>query len=196
MERPTPLVLENAVVRLEPLAQAHLDGIRAAAEADPSVFRYYGPPVHEAGIDGWLAQALDEAARGARLPFAVIERATGRLAGSSSYLDIAPDDGRIEIGHTWYGAAFQGTRVNPAAKLLLIAHAFDVLGATRMQLKTDERNARSRAGILGVGATFEGILRQYQRRGEGPGIRDTAMYSIMPGEWPAVRAHLEGRLGG
>ncbi len=194
MERPAPVVLENDVVRLEPLAARHLEGVREASEADPSIYLYYGPPVHEQGVEGWLAQALDEAARGVRLPFAVIERASGLLAGSSSYLDIAPDDGRIEIGHTWYGARFQGTRVNPAAKLLLATHAFEVLGAGRLQLKTDERNARSRAGILGVGATFEGILRQYQRRGEGPGIRDTAMYSILAAEWPVARAHLARRI--
>jgi RimJ/RimL family protein N-acetyltransferase len=127
-----------------------------------------------------------------RLPFAVI--AEGVVAGTTSYLDIAPADGRIEIGSTWYGAPWQGTRLNPAAKLMLMQHAFDVLGATRVQLKTDARNERSRRAIAGVGATFEGILRKHSRRADGPGLRDVAMFSVTDDDWPRVQALLEQRI--
>ena len=194
MQAPVPVVLEGAVVRLEPLAEAHREGVRAAVEASVDAFTVYGPGLHDAGIDGWVDQALAEARTGARLPFAVIDRASGTLAGSSSYIDIAPADGRIEVGHTWYGGAFQGTAVNPDAKLLLLGHAFDVLGATRVTLKTDARNARSRAAILGVGAQFEGILRKHSRRADGPGLRDVAMYSVIDDDWPAVRELLVARV--
>ena len=117
----------------------------------------------------------------------------GVVAGSSSYLDIAPADGRIEIGSTWYGDPWRGTSLNPTAKLLLIDHAFDALGATRVQLKTDARNERSRRAIAGIGATFEGILRKHSLRADGPGLRDVAMFSIIDEDWPAVRARLEAR---
>ena len=118
----------------------------------------------------------------------------GVVAGSSSYLDIAPADGRIEIGSTWYGDPWRGTCLNPSAKLLLLEHAFDVLGATRVQLKTDARNERSRRAIAGIGASFEGILRKHSLRADGPGLRDVAMFSITDEDWPGVRALLEARI--
>jgi RimJ/RimL family protein N-acetyltransferase len=194
VQAPSPVTLEGGFVRLEPLSAAHRDGLAAAASADPAAFERYGPLFVAGGVDGWLDQALGERGAGVRLPFCVIWRADGRVAGSSSYLDIAPADERIEIGHTWYGGADQGTAVNPESKLLMLAHAFDVLGATRVTLKTDALNARSRAAILKLGAQFEGVLRQHSRRHDAPGLRDTAIYSILADEWPAVRARLEARL--
>jgi len=196
MLAPQPIVHEGPVVRLEPLSTAHRDEIAAAATSDAAVFIRYGPLLNAGGVDGWLDEALGERGAGTRQPFAVRDVASGVLVGSSSYLDIAPADGRIEIGHTWYGGQWQGTRVNPAAKLLMLAHAFDELGATRVTLKTDALNERSRRAILGIGATFEGVLRGHSRRYGGPGLRDTAMYSILPAEWPAVRAGLERRSAG
>jgi N-acetyltransferase len=192
MQRPQPILLARGDVRLEPLAPHHRDGLAEAIAADPGAFPLVGPETGGSTLETWLAQALAEAAAGTRLPFAVLSE--GAVAGSSSYLDIAPDDGRIEIGHTWYGQPWRGTSVNPSAKLLLCAHAFDVLGATRVQRKTDARNERSRRAIAAAGATFEGILRKHSRRGDGPGLRDVAMFSIVNEEWPGVRALLEARI--
>lgn len=195
MRPPEPVTLSGLVVRLEPLAPAHREGLATAIAEDAAAFRYYGPTFVPGGVDGWLDVALRERAAGVRLPFAVVETARGRVVGSTSYLDIAPADGRLEIGHTWYGASAQGTTVNPEAKLLLLAHAFDVLGAVRVCLKCDARNARSRRAIAGIGGTFEGVLRKQSRRHDGtPGHRDTAFFSILDDEWTAVRARLEARL--
>lgn len=197
MMLPEPVVLTGRSVRLEPLAVHHRDGLAATIAADPAAFRYYGPVFFPAGVDDWLGNALRDRERGIRQPFTVVDRASGRVAGSTSYLDITPTDGRIEIGHTWYGAEWQGTLVNPDAKLLLLAHAFDVLGAVRVQLKCDARNERSRRAILGIGASFEGIQRKQSLRHDGtPGHRDTAFFSVIDDEWPAVRARLEARLAG
>ena len=176
-------------MRLEPLAAHHRDGLAAAVGPDPAAFPLAGP-----GQRRLDARRLARAgrARGRRRAPACRSRcsATASLAGSSSYLDIAPGDGRIEIGHTWYGAPWRGTRLNPTAKLLLLEHAFDVLGATRVQLKTDARNEQSRRAIAGVGATFEGILRKHSRRADGPGLRDVAMFSVTDDDWPRVQALL------
>jgi RimJ/RimL family protein N-acetyltransferase len=185
-------MLARGDVRLEPLAPHHADGLAAAIAADPGSFPLAGPVAGDSTLETWLGQALAEAAAGSRLPFAVFSNST--VAGSSSYLDIAPEDGRIEIGHTWYGRPWRGTHVNPCAKLLLLEHAFDVLGATRVQLKTDARNERSRRAIAAAGATFEGVLRKHSRRADGPGLRDAAMFSVIDEEWPRVRALLEARI--
>ena len=192
MERPEPTVLERAGVRLEPLGDDHRDGLAAAVAAAPAAFPLAGPVSGDSTLEAWLAQALAEAAAGTRLPFAVLSE--GAVAGSSSYLDIAPGDGRIEIGHTWYGEPWRGTRVNPAAKLLLLQHAFETLGATRVQIKTDARNDHSRRAIAAAGGVFEGILRKHSRRADGPGLRDVAMFSVIDDDWPRVQALLEKRL--
>jgi N-acetyltransferase len=196
MLAPSPVTLTGRIIRLEPLAAGHRDDLAAAIAADGSAFTVYGPSLQEGGLDAWLEQALEETARGVRFAFAVILLETGRAIGSSSYLDIAPADGRIEIGHTWYGGPWQGTAVNPEAKLLLLGHAFDALGATRVTLKTDARNARSRRGIAGVGGQFEGILRKHSRRADGPGLRDVAIFSVIDDDWPEVRGLLERRVAG
>jgi len=192
VQRPEPAVLAREGVRLEPLAAHHRDGLADATGPDPAAFPLAGPVSGDSTLDDWLAQAESEAVSGIRLPFAVLS--DGEVAGSSSYLDIAPADGRIEIGHTWYGAPWRSTRLNPTAKLLLLEHAFDVLGATRVQLKTDARNQQSRRAIAGIGATFEGILRKHSRRADGPGLRDVAMFSVTDDDWPRVQALLERRL--
>ncbi len=193
MHPPAATTLRGEVVRLEPLDPTHEAGIHAAADADVSAFRVSGPGVHDEGVSGWFAQALAEATAGGRLPFAVL-LTDGSVVGSSSYLDIAPADGRIEIGNTWYGGPWQGTSVNPATKLLLLAHAFDELGATRVTLKTDARNEQSRRAILGIGAQLEGVMRKHSRRQDGPGLRDVALFSVTDDDWPAVRALLEERV--
>jgi N-acetyltransferase len=195
MRPPQPVTLEGAVVRLEPIEPRHRDDLAAAVAADPAAFRVSGPGAEPEGIDGWMRTALAARASGERLPFVVISVPEGRTIGSSSYMDIVPGEDRIEIGHTWYGGPWQGTAVNPAAKLLMLGHAFEVLGAQRVALRCDARNEQSRRAIAKLGAQFEGVLRCYGWRIEDPTrLRDTAVYSILDAEWPAVREGLEARL--
>jgi N-acetyltransferase len=193
MKAPEPVVLEGHGIRLEPIEERHRDGIREATEIDLAAFTVSGPGSMPGGADAWTDQALAERAAGGRLPFTVLQ--DGVVVGSSSLLDIIVADDRIEIGHTWYGGPWQGTSVNPAAKLLLLTYAFDELRCQRMTLKCDARNERSRRAILGIGAQFEGVLRYWGRRMEEPDLlRDAAIFSILDHEWPAVRTLLERRL--
>lgn len=118
----------------------------------------------------------------------------GSIVGTSSYLDAAPADARLEVGSTAYAPVVWGSAVNPEVKLLLLGHAFEDLGAGRVQLKTDVRNTRSQQAIARLGATYEGTLRRYQRRADGT-VRDTVLFSITTEEWPRVRDGLRARLG-
>jgi N-acetyltransferase len=124
-------------------------------------------------------------------PLAGLE--SGTVIGTSSYFDVSVSDARLEIGFTSYDPRVWGSAVNPAVKLLLLAHAFDALGAGRVQLKTDVRNERSQRAIARLGARHEGTLRRYQRRSDDT-VRDTVLFSILAEEWPAVRAGLQDRL--
>ncbi|HUL55307.1 MAG TPA: GNAT family protein [Opitutaceae bacterium] len=191
---PRPVVLAGRVVRLEPLQAAHAAGLYAVGQ-DPEIHRYLlGPaPASLADVEATVAKALAAAATGVEVPFAIVHLATGRVAGTTRYFDIRRKDRVLEIGHTWLGRAFQRTAVNTEAKYLLLCHAFEELGAARVQLKTDERNERSRRAIERLGAQFEGILRRYQTRWDGF-VRNTAMYAIVSNEWPAVKAGLEAKL--
>ena len=193
MRAPEPIVLSGYGLRLEPITEAHRDGIRAATDVDRSAFTLSGPGSTPGGADAWTDQALAERAGGGRLPFTVIEGDS--VVGGSSFMEMAIADDRLEIGHTWYGAPWQGTRVNPAAKILLLSYAFDDLGAQRVTMKCDARNDRSRRAILKVGAQFEGILHSWGRRMEEPDVlRDTAIYAILVTDWPRLRAGLEARV--
>lgn len=128
-------------------------------------------------------------------PWVVRELATGRVIGSTSFLDTSANDGRTEIGATTYVYEVWGTKVNPETKYLLLKFAFEELGMGRVQLKTDIRNVRSQQAIARLGATYEGVLRRYQRRADGT-VRDTVVFSITKEEWPKVKARLELRLSG
>ena len=185
--------LEGEHVRLEPLRLEHLAGLTVAG-ADPGIWTWM--PADGSTPEGM--QAIVETAlagHGARsmVPLVTVERATGRVVGSSRYLNLAPADLRLEIGWTWIDPAFQRTRVNSEAKLLMLGHAFDTLGCRRVELKTDALNERSRAAILGIGATFEGIFRKHMVMARGR-ARNTAYYSIVDDERPAIRARLQERL--
>ncbi len=141
----------------------------------------------------FVATAIDREAAGEEFPFAVIARDTKRVLGSTRYMDVHTKHKGVEVGWTWYAPDVWRTFVNPEAKLLLLTHAFEAWGAIRVCLKTDERNAQSRAAILKLGAQFEGILRNQRIRPDGS-YRGTAMYSIIDTEWPTVKAKLEGRV--
>lgn len=142
-----------------------------------------------------LAYIEGRAAQTATMPFAMVLRESGRAVGSSCYLDMRPEHRGLEIGATFIGAAHRGTCVNPEAKLLMLAHAFDELGCIRVQLKCDARNMQSRRAIEKLGARREGVLRHNTIMGDGH-LRDTVMYSILADEWPGVRRGLELRLDG
>lgn len=127
------------------------------------------------------------------LPWAVRDVATGTLAGSTRYHDIAPAVDRVEIGYTWYGARWQRSHVNTACKRLLFAHAFETLGCRVVGLRTDNFNIRSQRAIEALGAKKDGVIRHFQPRRDST-VRDTVMYSLLAAEWPDVRRHLELRL--
>lgn len=189
-----PVTLEGRLVRLEPLAERHLDDLAAVA-LDPAIWRWtLARPTDRDGVGAWLATAIANRAAGAELPFATVDVASGRAVGSSRFLSIAPEHRRLEIGWTWLGRAFQRSGANREAKLLQLTHAFEDLGANRVEFKTDSRNEPSRAALLGIGATFEGIFRNHMVMPDGP-LRHSAYYSVVVEDWPAVKAHLERLLG-
>ena len=185
--------LTHKRVRLEPFEERHREGL-IAASADPAIWRHYAHPIVERGYGWWFDHLRQEQKAGAWIPHAVIAiRPEGeRIVGQSCYLNIRPKDSSVEVGGTWYAPEAQGTAINPAAKLLLLGHAF-ASGAERVELKTDRLNSRSRAAMLKLGCSFEGIHRHHMRRHDGT-WRDSAWYSILREEWPAVRERLETRL--
>lgn len=192
--RVEPVTLEGTAVRLEPLAEGHLEGLYAAAQ-DPDTWLYMAsdPSTSIEKMRAWVMAALAARDAGGTQPFAIVERASGKPAGCTRYFDISPTDRHLEIGHTWLAAAVRRTRVNTECKYLLLRHAFEELGAVRVQLKTDRRNERSQRAIERLGAVREGLLRK-QMILESGYIRDTVMYSITDDEWPAVKANLEAKL--
>jgi len=178
---------------MEPLAARHLDDLARVA-FDEAVWRWtIGGPLDEAGLRAWFKQARANADATTEVPFATIDLASGRAIGSSRYMTIAPEHRRLEIGWTWVGTAFQRTGANREAKLLQLTHAFETLGAERVEFKTHARNAQSRTALLGIGATFEGVLRHHTIMPDGS-HRDSAFYGVIAPEWPAVKARLEGLL--
>jgi RimJ/RimL family protein N-acetyltransferase len=190
----TPVTLQGPIVRLEPLAERHLDDLARVAD-DDAIWRWIiAGPMDEAGLRAWYETARDNAATGSEVPFATVDVASGRAIGSSRFMSIAPEHRRLEIGWTWLGTAYQRTGANRAAKLLQLTHAFETLDAERVEFKTHARNERSRAALLGIGAQFEGILRHHTIMPDGSN-RDSAFYSVLAAEWPAVRSRLERILG-
>ncbi|HYN68714.1 MAG TPA: GNAT family N-acetyltransferase, partial [Candidatus Eisenbacteria bacterium] len=188
-----PVVLEGRIVRLEPLSGDHLDGLADVA-FEPSIWQWtLARPTDRAGLRAWLETALANRAAGTELPFATIDRATARAIGSTRILSIVPEHRRLEIGWTWLGRAWQRTGANREAKLLQLSHAFERLGANRVEFKTDSRNEPSRTALLGIGATFEGVFRNHMVMLDGR-LRHSAYYSVIADEWPGVRARIEASL--
>lgn len=184
----TPIVLEGQYVRLEPLTEAHLDGL-CAIGFDPSLWAYMLVRVTTredmaafiAGAQGPTQQA-----------FAVIHRESGRVAGCTRYMNYEPAHKRVEIGSTWYGLEFQRTPVNTECKYLLFRNGFEAMGMNRVELKTDSRNERSQKAMLRVGAKQEGTLRRHMVVPDH--VRDTIYFSVIAEEWPDVKARLEAML--
>jgi len=188
-----PVTLERAPVRLVPLGLEHEEGLAAAA-ADGELWNLRITSVPEPGATrGYIEAALRMRAEGHRLAFAVLDSATGQVIGSTSYHDIVPAVERVEIGYTWYGASRQKSAVNTTAKWLLMHHAFETLGAALVGWRTDNYNFASQRAIERLGAKKDGVLRHHALRRDGT-VRDTVMYSLLAGEWPEVKAHLEHQL--
>jgi RimJ/RimL family protein N-acetyltransferase len=192
--------LEGDLVRLEPLGHHHAPDLAEAAEEDRNPFGLTWVP--RAGeVGDYIDQQLERRAQGTMAPYAQIDLASGRAVGATAFWDprTLPDRGlyAVEVGFTWLAASAQGTGINAEAKLLLFRHAFECIGVDRVDLKTDARNARSRAAIEAAGARFEGVLRHWSRSwapGEDGRLRDSAMFSIIRPEWPEAEAALEKRL--
>ena len=192
-------VLEGRHVRLEPLSRAHEQELYEASRP-VEIWTYLR--THSAqptSLDDFrrdfTEEALAAAEAGSEVPFAVVDRQSGKAIGSTRYLDISPQFRHVEIGWTWYAPVFWRTAVNTECKYLLLTHAFERLGCIRVQLRTDALNARSRAAIERIGGRLEGIIRQDRIvKGEGGRVRSSAQYSLIDSEWPQSKARLEAML--
>jgi N-acetyltransferase len=189
----SPITLADERVRLEPLGPHHVEGLkRAAADGELWTIRVTSVPDPD-DTRGYVERALQAFAEGHRLAFAVLDAKSGEVIGSSSYHDIVPAVERLEIGYTWYAKSRQRTHVNASAKLLLMTHAFETLGARLVGWRTDNFNFASQRAIERLGARKDGVLRHHAVRRDGT-IRDTVMYSMTAGEWPEAKAELKARL--
>jgi N-acetyltransferase len=187
--------LSGRLVRVEPLAPEHEPGLIEAA-GDPEMFAWM--PVDMASsreaLHQWLVETLEAAEEGTTVPFAIVAADDGRVLGSTRFLDLRLEHLRAEIGWSWITRSAWGTGVNVETKLLLLGHAFERVGLRRVEFKTDARNARSRGALEALGAQFEGIFRKHMVVRDG-GARDSAYYSVIDDDWPAVKQALQARLG-
>lgn len=185
-----PLVLEGPRVKLVPLEQGHFSELVAIAK-DEKIWEF----ISINGADSerlllHLKSAVLKRATGEQYPFTVIDKVHNKIIGSTLFHNMMQEHRKLEIGWTWYDPAYWRSGYNRECKLLLLTHAFEVLKTVRVQFQTDENNQRSRTAILGIGATFEGIMRKERMRANGA-FRNTVMYSIVDEEWDRVRAKLE-----
>ncbi len=188
------VLLRGRHVTLEPLLPEHAKELAAAIGPDDDVFRWTNTaPRTEEEMLAWIAARREDRPTGRSLAFAQRDAATGRLVGSTSLFDLNEKERSAEIGHTWLAAQARRSGVNTEAKLLLLTHAFEALKLARVQLVTDARNERSQRAIERLGATREGVLRNWRRNLEG-GLRTSVVYSVIDGEWPGVKAALQKRL--
>ncbi len=188
-----PVTLEGRVVRLEPMGLQHLDGLVAIALGH-DIFRWYPFAMETpADVEQWMRTLMAGREAGSTLPFTTLERATGRLIGSTSYLAIDRANRRLEIGSTWLGVPWQRSACNTEAKYLQLGHCFEVLGCMRVEFKTDANNERSRVALARIGAVEEGIFRNHMVC-PGDRIRHSVYFSIIDSEWPPVKRRLEARM--
>lgn len=195
LEIVAPIVLEGAVVRLIPLQPEHAKDLWEVAREFLDIFQWI--PYRMKSLEDFeaaVAQALEEQARGESIPFATVERNSGKIIGSTRFMNIDRVNCRAEIGSTWIAPAWQRTAVNTEAKYLMLCLAFEKWKCIRIELKTDALNQRSRSAISRLGAKEEGILRRHLITWTGR-VRDTVYFSILDSEWPAVKTRLEHSLG-
>jgi RimJ/RimL family protein N-acetyltransferase len=193
VKAPERVTLTGRHVRLEPMEERHRDDLLAAAAQDSATFRYLFVDLSR-GEPAWRDYFAD-AMQPENVSWATVDAGTGRAIGSTRFLDIAPEHGRLEIGWTWIAPSHQRTAINTEAKLLQLTYAFDELGANRVALKTDLRNDRSQAAIARIGGVREGVLREQMRMPDGY-MRSSVYFSILASEWPEVKARLTARLAG
>jgi RimJ/RimL family protein N-acetyltransferase len=184
--------LENDHVRLTPVVAEDREPLRAVS-MDPDIWRYFIISIEtDAEFDAFFDAALDDLAAGRRVPYVITDKSSGDVAGSMSIGNMAERDGRLEIGWSWLGLAYQGKGINRWAKFLMMEHAFERLGAERVEFKTDRLNVQARHALRNIGATEEGTLRSFNPM-PGGRRRDAVFYSVLRGEWPAVRDQLSVR---
>ncbi len=187
------VTLTGNVVRLEPLSMEHLDGL-CAVGLEPELWRWIPFPVlTREDMRKYIETALLAQDVGVALPFASVEKATGRVVGSTRYGNLDLPNRRAEIGWTWIARPWQRTAVNTEAKFLMLRHAFETLQFIRVELKTDSLNEQSRNAILRIGAKQEGIFRNHMVCEDGR-LRHSVYFSVIDSEWPGVKAGLEGKL--
>jgi RimJ/RimL family protein N-acetyltransferase len=188
-----PVTLEGAHVRLEPMREAHADGL-VAAGVGHGLFRFF-PFVldNEEAMRGYVKLNAAAVGSGTVLPFVTIERATNRVVGATSFLAIDPANKKLEIGATWITPSHQRSPVNTEAKLLQLTHCFEVLGCNRVEFKTDERNEKSHNALARIGAREEGRFRAHYVMPDGH-LRTSVWFSVIAGEWPGVKKHLAQKL--
>jgi N-acetyltransferase len=188
-------LMENQFVRLEPLHEMHHDDLVAAVEVDQLWRTWYNTHVpRPESMAGEITRLLDLHAEGQMVPWAIIDTATSRAVGITTYLNLDPANRRLEIGSTWIGSKAQGTGINAAAKMLLLQRAFEELGCIAVEFRAHWHNHQSRRAIERLGAKQDGVLRNH-RIFENGTIRDTIVFSIVESEWPAVKFGLVERLG-
>jgi RimJ/RimL family protein N-acetyltransferase len=187
------VTLQGRHIRLEPLTLNHLDGL-CEIGLDPDLWRWIPAPVKSRDdMRDYIRLALRWQTDGTALPFATVDQSSGRVVGSTRYMNIDKPNRHVEIGATWIGRPWQRTVVNTEAKYLMLRHAFETLGCFRVELKTDALNQQSRNAILRIGASQEGIFRKHVVCSDGR-LRDSVYFSIIDSEWPSVKARLEEKL--
>ncbi|MGE0688486.1 MAG: GNAT family N-acetyltransferase [Dehalococcoidia bacterium] len=191
---PQPVTLAGRLVELQPFVPEHAAGLFEAAQ-DDEVWTYipWSKPQSVAEMEAFVEESRARMAAGTEIPFAIVELESGKPVGQIGYIDIAPADGHIEIG-TWLAREVWRSGINTECKYLLLRHAFETLGAMRVQMKTDVRNERSQRAIERLGAVREALFRKSQIIKDGH-VRSSIVYSIVDDEWPAVKANLESKLG-
>ncbi len=189
----TAVTLEGRIVRLEPLTVEHLEGLAAVA-FDPAIWKWtIARPADLAGLRAWLETALAAQEAGTELPFATVDVTSNQPIGSTRFLSIVPDHRRLEIGWTWVAPSHQRRGANQEAKYLQLRHAFEDLGANRVEFKTDSRNEKANPALASIGATFEGTFRNHMVMPDGP-LRHSNYYALTVEDWPEKKAMLEARL--
>jgi N-acetyltransferase len=188
-----PVTLRGSIVRVEPLALEHA-GPLAEVGLDPAVWRWtIARPRTVDDIRAWIEAALAGQRAAGELPFATVDQATGRAIGSTRFLSIVPEHRRLEIGWTWVAPGWQRRGANQEAKYLQLRHAFEDLGANRVEFKTDSRNEKANPALLSIGASFEGTFRNHMVMPDGP-LRHSNYYAVVVEDWPKVKAMLESRI--
>jgi RimJ/RimL family protein N-acetyltransferase len=189
----TPITLEGAHVKLEPLSESHQEAL-CKVGLDPEIWKWIPFQVlTPEQMTAYIRSALADQEKGISLPFATVDRATKTVVGSTRYMNIDLANKRLEIGATWIAKPWQRTAINTDAKYLMMRHAFETLGCNRVEWKTDALNTQSRNAILRLGATQEGIFRQHIVTWSGR-LRDSVYFSAIASEWPTVKKNLEAKI--